>query len=162
MPYAFKCEIKESPVHGKGLYACEDIPKGAVYWAWELPNPKPLAGYEEKPNKILTREEMENMEDKEELTRILHGGFYYADADIFIDLNDGTEMTNHSDDWSSQIIYDPSKDYRKMVCVARKEIKAGDEITAYYGNYMSDVAKWVDDLMMKYNPKRKDLENHVE
>ena len=26
--------------------------------------------------------------------RILHGGFYYADVDLFIDLNDGTRMTN--------------------------------------------------------------------
>jgi hypothetical protein len=90
MPYAYKCEIKESPVHGKGLYACEDIPKGAVYWAWELPNAKPLAGYEERPNRIFTQKEMESMQDNAELTRILHGGFYYADADIFIDLNDGT------------------------------------------------------------------------
>ena len=27
---------------------------------------------------------------------ILHGGFYYANADIFIELLDGTQFTNHS------------------------------------------------------------------
>lgn len=48
-----------------------------------------------------------------------------------------------------------------MICVARKAIKAGEEITAYYGNYMSTEAKWVNDLMLKYNPARKILENHV-
>ena len=48
-----------------------------------------------------------------------------------------------------------------MTCVARKAIRAGEEITAYYGNYMSTDAKWVDDLMMKYNPNRKKIENDV-
>jgi len=46
------------------------------------------------------------MENKEELTEILHKGFYYADLDVYIDLNDGTQYNNHSDDWNSQIIYD--------------------------------------------------------
>jgi hypothetical protein len=73
-----------------------------------------------------TKEELENMEDKDKLTKILHGGFYYADGDLYIDLKDGTEFTNHSEDWNSQIIYDESKDYRKMTCVTRKAVKAGD------------------------------------
>ena len=92
----------------------------------------------------------------------MHGGFYYKDADVFISLHDGTERTNHSDDWNSQIIYDEGKDVKKMICVARKAIKAGEEVTAYYGNYMSNEAKWVDDLMVKYNPNRKILEDKVE
>lgn len=48
-----------------------------------------------------------------------------------------------------------------MYCVARKEIKAGDEITAYYGNYMSTQAEWVDALMKKYVPERKAIEEHI-
>jgi SET domain-containing protein len=44
---------------------------------------------------------------------------------------------NHSSDWNSQVIYDESKDYRKMISIAVKPIKAGDEITEYYGNYLS-------------------------
>ena len=102
------------------------------------------------------------MADKKELTKILHGGFYYADADIFIDLNDGTECTNHSEDWNSQIIYDEGKDYHKMICVARKAIAAGEEVTAYYGNYMSTNAEWVNELMLKHNPSRKIIEDQVE
>ena len=154
-------EIKESPVHGKGLFSLEDIPKGSVYWSWEGES-KPLIGYDNRPNIVYTREQLEKMEDKKELAKILHGGFYYADADVFIDLNDGTECTNHSDDWNSQIIYDESKNYKKMICVARKAIKAGEEVTAYYGNYMSTEAKWVNDLMLKHNPSRKILEDKVE
>ena len=91
----------------------------------------------------------------------MHGGFYYADGDVFIMLNDGTEFTNHSDDWNSQIMYHPSKDYRKMYAVTRKEVKAGDEMTGYYGNYLSTEAEWVNALMNKHVPDRKMLENKV-
>ena len=48
-----------------------------------------------------------------------------------------------------------------MTCVERKAIKAGDEITGYYGNYLSTQAKWVNDLMEKYLPDRKNIENAV-
>ena len=75
----------------------EDIPKGAVYWVWEDPNgPIPVKGYEVQENRAFTQKDLEKIEDKENLRRILHGGFYYADADLYIDLRDGTEFTNHS------------------------------------------------------------------
>ena len=48
-----------------------------------------------------------------------------------------------------------------MTCVARKEIKAGDEITGYYGNYLSTQGEWVNSLMEKYLPERKGLENAI-
>ena len=48
-----------------------------------------------------------------------------------------------------------------MTCVARKEIKAGDQITGYYGNYLTTQAKWANDLMEKYVPDRKTLENLI-
>jgi SET domain-containing protein len=161
MPCLYKTEIKESKVHGKGMYAMEFIPKGAIYWVWDGPEWKPVKGHEAKPNVIYTREQLENMEDKEKLEKILHCGFYFKDADLFIELNDGTEYNNHSEDWNSQMVFDEGGDYRKMVCVARKDILPGDEITGYYGNYMSSDAKWVDDLMAKYNPSRQDIEKSV-
>jgi hypothetical protein len=120
MPCLFKTEIKTSAIQGNGFFAMEDIPKGAVYWIWEDPNPLPVRGYEVKPNRIYTKEELYAVQDHEKLMEILHGGFYYADADLFVELLDGTQFTNHSEDWNSQIIYHESKDYRKMTCVARK------------------------------------------
>ena len=47
-----------------------------------------------------------------------------------------------------------------MEFMARKGINKCDGITAW--NYMSDQAKWANDLMLKYNQKGKDLENHVD
>jgi len=36
---------------------------------------------------------------------------------------------NHNEDYNSQIIYNPEKDYKKLMSIAVKDIKAGDEIT---------------------------------
>jgi SET domain-containing protein len=34
MPVYFQIELKESPLHGLGIFAVEKIPKGAVIWSW--------------------------------------------------------------------------------------------------------------------------------
>lgn len=39
--------MKDSGIHGKGLFALEDIPKGVVYWVWNDPKgPIPVKGYQ--------------------------------------------------------------------------------------------------------------------
>ena len=54
MPCLYKMEIRDSPIHGKGMFALEDIPKAAVYWVWEDPNGLlPVLDYEVKPNKFM-------------------------------------------------------------------------------------------------------------
>lgn len=35
MPVLFKTQIKESPIHGVGVFAMEDIPKGSVWWTMD-------------------------------------------------------------------------------------------------------------------------------
>ena len=56
MPCLYKMEIRERPIQGKGFFALEDIPKGAVYWVWEDSNgPLPVLGYEVQPNKVYTK-----------------------------------------------------------------------------------------------------------
>ena len=103
------------------------------------------------------------MEDKEQLLKILYGGFYYEDGDVYVGLRDGGQYTNHSDDdFTSQIIYDPSKDFKKITSVATRDIKAGEEITESYMNYLSNKAEWVTELQIKYNPEGVRIENYVE
>ena len=34
MPFFYKLRVGDSPIHGKGLFALEDIPKGVVYWVY--------------------------------------------------------------------------------------------------------------------------------
>jgi len=44
-----------------------------------------------------------------------------------------------------------------MTFVARRDIMAGEEVTDNYGNYLSTKAQWVDELMNKYLPERKEI-----
>jgi len=66
------------------------------------------------------------MQDPKKLAAIFHGGFYYEDKDLFIELRDGTHYMNHSEDFNSQIVYNAEKDYKKLFSIACKEIKKGD------------------------------------
>ena len=36
MPCLFKTAVKSSGIEGKGFFSLEDIPKGAVYWVYEV------------------------------------------------------------------------------------------------------------------------------
>jgi len=60
MPCLYKMKIQPSPIHGRGLFAMEDIPKGAVYWAWADVNGSgsSVEGFEALPNKIYTKEDL--------------------------------------------------------------------------------------------------------
>jgi hypothetical protein len=48
-----------------------------------------------------------------------------------------------------------------MTSIARKEILAGDEITEYYGDFLSTQADWINNLMLKFIPERKALEDKI-
>ena len=46
--------------------------------------------------------------------------------------------------------------------VTVRDIKAGEEITENYVNYLTSKGKWANDLMIKYVPERKALEDYIE
>lgn len=83
MPHYVQVEIKESEKHGRGVYACEDIPKGSLLWSLtpikgregDIKDP---IGWDAQPNVIYTKQEMEaladEMEDGEYKT-MLWGGY---------------------------------------------------------------------------------------
>ena len=48
-----------------------------------------------------------------------------------------------------------------MTCVTRKAVKAGDEITGYYGNYLSSQKDWINNMINLYVPQRKLIEKTV-
>ena len=59
MCYNYKVEVQDSKIHGKGLFAAEDIPKGVVWKKWfGQGESKPFIGYETKPNILHTKEEL--------------------------------------------------------------------------------------------------------
>jgi SET domain-containing protein len=154
MPYVYPVEMRDSPIQGKGLFALQDIPKGAVYWVFHVNNPIPIKGVEIKENRVYSREELEAITDSYELNSILQGGLYLKDNDAFLVFHDGSEFMNHCFRPNSQIVYPQSKDYRELVSYAIWDIKAGEEIFENYENYSSFNAEWLANLMEKFNNSR--------
>lgn len=68
---------------------------------------------------------------------------------------------NHFENPNSQVVFDLSKDYRKMKSYTLKAIKEGDEITENYANYLSNNTEWIHELVEKYSPYKYKLEIHL-
>lgn len=151
MPYIYPVEVRGSPIEGQGLFAAVDIPKGAVYWVYHCEDPLPIEGVTIQPNEVLTKEELEAKRDPGELHLILASGIYLKDWDVFLNLRDGSYYMNHSFTPNGQIDYPESRDYRDLVSYALRDIKAGEEITESYQNYLNTNSNWVPDLMKKYS-----------
>ena len=82
------------------------------------------------PNSKKSTQNSSSQKNDESKSKILNWGFYFEDGDVYVGFRDGSQWMNHSDEgWTSQIIYDPSKDYKKLKSVAVRDIKAGEEIT---------------------------------
>ena len=92
-------------MEGKGLFALEDIPQGAVFWVFQVENPIPVLGHDAaRPNRALNRQQMESS-THEELAAMLLGGLYLDESELFVDLGDGTQFANHSNDPNSETFY---------------------------------------------------------
>jgi hypothetical protein len=64
MPFLYKIEIKQSPIHGRGVFALEDIPEGATYWeAVRLDDIAPIVGCHPEKNKIYSQESLCSIKD---------------------------------------------------------------------------------------------------
>ena len=112
------CEVKSSAINGDGLFACADIsngeivamyPIGATVITEEKYRKEQLAG-----NKLIID------------TGVRWIGQYYLHGDKLED----EDFFNHS--------FDPNVLYHCGVCLARRDIVEGEELTVHYGYFMSD------------------------
>jgi hypothetical protein len=135
------------------------VRKGELVWAFSSePQFLPQVDYSVQENRVYSRGDLEAVADQEELRKILHGGFYYSEGDLFIELRDGNHFTNHSWEWNSQVVFGRGRDYKSIYCLAVKDIHVGDEITENYNSYPSAASPWVSALMAAHLPERMDLE----
>ena len=99
MPFPYKIEVKRSNLEGLGLFACEDIPKGAVWWSCDN-NAKriPCDGAANLENIPLYREQIDDFvkgKTPEELYQIFQHTMHYKGGNMLIYLQDGTGLLNH-------------------------------------------------------------------
>ena len=102
-----KVIVKKSRIHGKGVFAARNIKKGEIVIRYNL--------------KPLTKEEFENLPEKEKHFTDFHGGKYWL-------FQVPERCVNHSCDANTKQILkkEPKCD------IAKRDIKKGEEITSDY------------------------------
>lgn len=113
--FTVKIKLKESPIHGIGLFADEDIPKGKIIY---LANPK--------LNLLLTQEEFSKLSSNEKET-IQHYGYYDKIKKKWHLSFDDIRFCNHS--FESNLTKQNDK------VITKRDIKKGDELTHNYKEF---------------------------
>ncbi len=133
--FKYKYEIKECQ-YGLGLFAAEDIPKGAVIWHFNPPH---------NVRTFKNAEEVENHLSKlttEEATFFM--GHVYMHNGLLNEILDDGCFWNHSDNPNTgagegEFIYSSA---------AARDIKAGEELLDDYGTY--EYPSWLMTIFAKY------------
>lgn len=119
--FKIKYRLGSSNIHGIGVFADQDIPKGSVIWEWDR-----------EMDEEISQEDFDKMSNKKK-EKILHfgykskntGRFYYSESDV--------HFINHSDDGNSTENINPENGAGVMI--AKKDIKEGEEITQDYREF---------------------------
>lgn len=117
-----KYKLGKSGLHGLGLFADENIAKGAVIYT-----PSPLLDVD------LTQEEFGSLEKKEKEEVRYWGFFESATQRWHVDFG-VTRFINHSHDGS--VTQDPA--YAESHLIAARDIKRGEELTQNYAEIESE------------------------
>ena len=110
-----KTHIKNSPIHGIGLFASEDILKGTVIWKYEINFDYIISDKKKKTLPAITQEFIEF--------------FYYFKENVgWTILGDNARFINHS--------INPNTDSQEFfTTIANRDIKAGEEIFENYYHF---------------------------
>ena len=120
-----KTKLDVSAIHGIGLFAAEFIGKGAIIWRF---NPLFDLRFDEKQIEHLSeaaREQIKKYSYREKHSR------------LYVLCGDDARFFNHSDDSNCLDFYHEGQD----VTVARRDIKAGEELTCDYALFDLDLVE---------------------
>ncbi len=136
--YLVKVIVKDSPINGKGVFADEDIKKGALVWKFNSTHDKTLS--QEKFNRLSEPE-------RTELQRIAYVSPYTKQW-VHPPLNDPAIFTNHSEKNNLETKYNTEVS-SELFFVAQQDIKSGEELTVNYTEFdnrpMEEVLDWEKD-----------------
>ena len=104
--------VKKSPIHGKGIYAKENIPADELIMIIK--------------GEVITGKECERREEEENNVYIFWNGRYYIDTARTKKI----KYINHDCDPNCDVL---DRDKESLNLVSAREIKKGEEITIDYG-----------------------------
>jgi SET domain-containing protein len=120
-------EVRKSNIHGFGLFAKVDIPKGRVWWHGRREDVLLL---DRKQYETLTRSQR-SQPIEQTLEAFLMYSYYGAESDELILCLDNSRFVNHSFEPNSGAL--PGGD--PLVSLALRDIAAGEEIVENYMDY---------------------------
>lgn len=118
--FYFRTKLKQSPNHGIGIYADEDIPKDALIW-----NPSPALSLH------WSEEEFNNLPEDDKRV-IAHYGYFHKEHKIWHLAADDSRYVNHSKTPTSTV----SDDSWGLKAIT--DLKQGDEITQDYNDFENE------------------------
>lgn len=133
--YIFKIEAKNSSIDGKGVFALENIPQGAIVWK-----------YEPSHDLSFTNEEYEEMDD-EQRKELNHSAYLSPWTGLWVcpPPDDPACYTNHSNTNNLTVKFDTEVSSEPFF-VANRNIAVGEEITNNYREF--------DEITQKTKPDR--------
>ena len=114
--FVIKTRVGPSPIHGIGVFACEDVAVGGPVWRFHPPF-----------DQILSEQEIADLPDA---PREYIQKYAYPSSDLGGQLvlsGDHARFLNHSDD--------PNTEALPFLSIARRSIASDDEITCDYGAF---------------------------
>lgn len=120
-------EVRPSPVHGLGVFAKADIPKGTVWWRAQ---PADILLIEQNQFDTL-RASHHSPVSKALLEAIYTYSYYSAEDDALILILDHARYTNHSFQPTSTVIEEPGV----IGSITLREVKAGEELMEDYSHF---------------------------
>jgi SET domain-containing protein len=132
--FLVKCQIPstvyvgESKSSGLGVISKQDFKKGDVIYK----NSCLLLDINKIPERIIVETDQGNFE----LNKFIHASHHFQDMYMLYNFD---SYTNHSCDPNTNCVSTDDNDPCPYECVALKDIKAGDELTANYNGFYYDV-----------------------
>ncbi len=134
-----KTILKESPIHGIGLFAAEDIKAGTKIWEF-------TKGFDQR----FTREEILSFPD---LLQIYMYKYCWRSKKslLYCLASDNGKYFNHSENQNSESCYEDSQE--EICTYAIKDIKTGEEITDNYNSFeeLYSEGDVLDEIAIKFN-----------
>ncbi|MCC6303767.1 MAG: SET domain-containing protein [Rhodobacteraceae bacterium] len=109
--------VKESPIHGLGLFADEFIPRGTEIWRFD-----PLL------DRVLPLAELDRLPDHVRLFVEVYSE-YFPERGLLVLSGDNDRFTNHAADPNTEVVLPNAPDAR---VIATRDIEVGAEITCDY------------------------------
>lgn len=109
-----RCYVDKSKIHGIGLFASEDIPRGTVIWRMD-----------NEFDRVFTREQFLDFPKPVQEFMVKYS---WLDGEVYILHSDLGKFINHSE--TPNIICE-----KDNYTIASRDIKAGDELTENYFDY---------------------------